>query len=57
LVPAAQSERLRAALDQAGVMNQLILVPDAGHDGPMFSTPDIEATVVHFLDVVIAARR
>jgi acetyl esterase/lipase len=57
LVPAAQSERLRAALDRAGVMNQLILVPDAGHDGPMFSTPDIEATVVHFLGGVMAARR
>jgi acetyl esterase/lipase len=57
LVPAAQSERLHAALDRVGVMNQLILVPDAGHDGPTFSTPDIAATVVHFLDVVMASRR
>ena len=53
LVPVAQSERLHAALDQAGVKNQLILVPEAGHDGPMFSTPAIAAKVVHFLDGVM----
>ena len=51
-VPLAQSERLHEALDKAGVKNQLIIVPDAGHDGPMFSTPDIAKKVVIFLDGV-----
>ena len=52
LVPAAQSGRLHEALDRAGVKNQLIIVPDAGHDGPLFSTPEIAKKVVFFLDGV-----
>lgn len=50
LVPVAQSQSLHDALDQSGVKNQLILVVDAGHDGPPFSTPEIEAKVVKFLN-------
>jgi acetyl esterase/lipase len=49
LVPAAQSRRLHDALDRAGVKNQLILVDAAGHDGPLFSTPEIESKVISFL--------
>jgi acetyl esterase/lipase len=49
LVPAAQSRRLHAALDAAGVKNQLIVLDNAGHDGPAFSTPDMEAKVIDFL--------
>jgi acetyl esterase/lipase len=52
LVPATQSRRLHEALDQAGVKNQLIMV-DAGHDGPLFSTPEIESKVVSFLNEVL----
>jgi acetyl esterase/lipase len=52
LVPAAQSRRLQEALDQAGVKNQLVTV-DAGHDGPLFSTPEIESKVVSFLNGVL----
>ncbi|HTR43508.1 MAG TPA: alpha/beta hydrolase [Pseudomonadales bacterium] len=52
LVPLAQSERLHAALDKAGVKNQLIVVDDAGHDGPLFSTPEVQSKVTHFLDGV-----
>ena len=52
-VPVAQSRRLHEALDQLGVKNQLILV-DAGHDGPLFSTPEIESQVVSFLNEVFA---
>jgi acetyl esterase/lipase len=48
-VPAAQSRRLHEALNQAGVKNQLIMV-DAGHDGPLFSTPEIETKMVDFLN-------
>ena len=48
-VPVAQSRRLHAALDRAGVKNQLILVDIAGHDGPLFSTPEIESKVIDFL--------
>ncbi|HEV2694965.1 MAG TPA: alpha/beta hydrolase [Verrucomicrobiae bacterium] len=49
LVPVAQSRGLAAALDKAGVRNRLLVVPDAGHDGPMFATPEVEAAVVEFL--------
>jgi acetyl esterase/lipase len=53
LVPVAQSERLHAALDRAGVKNQLVVVDDAGHDGALFSTPDMQLSVVHFLNGVL----
>jgi len=52
LVPAAQSRRLHEALDQAGVKNRIIMV-DAGHDGPLFSAPEIEPKVVSFLNEVL----
>jgi dipeptidyl aminopeptidase/acylaminoacyl peptidase len=52
LVPAIQSERLHEALTRAGVKNQLIALPDAGHDGPLFSTPETAAKVIHFLNEV-----
>jgi acetyl esterase/lipase len=51
-VPPAQSRRLHEALDRAGVKNQLLMV-DAGHDGPLFSTPEIESKVVNFLNEVL----
>jgi uncharacterized protein (TIGR03067 family) len=53
-VPVAQSRRLHEALDRLGVKNQFIMV-DAGHDGPLFSTPEIEAKVVNFLNEILAA--
>ena len=53
LVPLAQSERLHAALDKAGVKNQLVVVAAAGHDGPLFSTPEVQLKVIHFLDGVL----
>jgi len=53
-VPVAQSRRLHEALDQLEVKNQLIMV-DAGHDGPLFSTPEIESKVVSFLNGIFAA--
>ncbi len=52
LVPLAQSRRLHDALDQAGVKNQLIVVDAAGHDGSLFSTPEVESKVVDFLNGV-----
>jgi acetyl esterase/lipase len=54
LVPAVQSRRLHDALDRAGVKNQLIMVDAAGHDGPLFSTPEMEAKVVNFLNEIFA---
>jgi len=51
-VPPAQSRRLLATLNQAGVKNQIIVV-DAGHDGPLFSTPELESRVVAFLNDVL----
>jgi acetyl esterase/lipase len=53
LVPAAQSERLHAALDRAGVKNQLVVIAGAGHDGPLFSTPEEQLKVIHFLKEVV----
>ena len=50
LVPPDQSIRLEAALKQAGVNSQLIPITDAGHDGPLFSTPTVEPKVVDFLN-------
>jgi acetyl esterase/lipase len=50
LVPVAQSERLQSALDRAGVKHQLILMDDAGHDGPPFSTPEVQPKIIHFLN-------
>jgi acetyl esterase/lipase len=49
MVPVVQSQRLHARLDEAGVKNELITVKGAGHDGPMFETPDIQDKVVSFL--------
>jgi acetyl esterase/lipase len=54
LVPAIQSRRLHDALDRAGVKNQLIMLDAAGHDGALFSTPEIASQVVNFLDEVFA---
>ena len=57
LVPADQSIRLEAALHQAGVNSQLIMISDAGHDGPLFSTPAIAAKVVAFLNQLPPAEK
>jgi len=56
LVPVAQSQQLHAALDQAGVQNRYLELPGAGHDGPRFSTSDIESAMVDFLDGVLKKR-
>jgi acetyl esterase/lipase len=53
MVPVAQSERLHAALDRAGVENQLVVIDGAGHDGPLFSTPEEQLKVIHFLKEVV----
>lgn len=53
LVPVAQSERLHAALDKAGVKNELDVIADAGHDGAAFSTPEVQVKVIQFLDGVL----
>ena len=53
LVPAAQSERLHAALDRAGVKSELVVIDGAGHDGAVFSTPEVQSKVVHFLNEVL----
>ena len=57
LVPVAQSRRLHDALDRAQVKNQLIIVDVAGHDGPLFSTPEMESKVTDFLNEVFAKSR
>lgn len=54
VMPAAQSERLHAALDKAGVTNQIIMLPGVGHDGPLFSTSEVEVNVLGFLNGVFA---
>jgi acetyl esterase/lipase len=49
LVPYSQSQRLHSRLDQIGVSNVFITVRGAGHDGPMFETPEIQQKVISFL--------
>ena len=53
-VPTDQSRRLHDALDKAGVKNQLIVLDDAGHDGPLFSTPEVQSKVIDFLNGIFA---
>ena len=53
LVPVVQSQRLHEALDQAGIKNQLIVVGDAGHDGSLFSTPEMASKVIGFLTEIL----
>jgi acetyl esterase/lipase len=53
LVPVAQGRRLQAALDAQGIKNQLIVLGDAGHDGPLYSTPKVESQVLGFLSEII----
>jgi len=47
-VPVAQSERLHAALEKAGVSSQLVIVEGAGHGGPEFNAEDVQRTVSAF---------
>jgi acetyl esterase/lipase len=49
LVPYSQSQRLHSRLDQVGVSNEFVTVQGAGHDGPMFETPEIQKRVFSFL--------
>ena len=49
LVPYLQSQRLHSRLDQIGVSNVFITVQGAGHDGPMYETPEIQQKVISFL--------
>ncbi len=44
LVPTNQATRMSAALDRAGVSNQLLIVPNAGHD-PRLIPPVIEPSM------------
>ena len=54
-VPYRQSQRLHERLTQAGIRNELITVKDAGHDGPMFATPELQEKVILFLQSVAPA--
>lgn len=47
-VPVAQSERFHAALKQAGVSSQLVIVEGAGHGGPEFNAEEVQRTVSAF---------
>jgi acetyl esterase/lipase len=55
LVPYSQSQRLHARLDEAGIRNEMITVKGAGHDGPMFETPEIQEKVISFLHDLVPA--
>jgi dipeptidyl aminopeptidase/acylaminoacyl peptidase len=49
LVPVSQSQELHSMLTTVGVKHELLVVDNADHDGPLFSTPDIQAKVIAFL--------
>jgi acetyl esterase/lipase len=44
-----QSERLRDACQAVGVPVELVMVPDAGHGGKGFNSPDIKTRILDFL--------
>ncbi len=49
-VPIAQSEKLHAALENAGVQSELEIVPGAGHSGKEFDTSAVRETVLEFFN-------
>ena len=55
LVPVSQSELFRAALQKAGVANDLIVVPGAGH-GPGVFTKETAAKIEGFFDKYLKAK-
>jgi acetyl esterase/lipase len=54
-VPLDQSRSLKSALDTLKVRNQLIIVPGAGHDGPLFASPELQKPVLEFLGATPAS--
>ncbi|MGH8047340.1 MAG: alpha/beta hydrolase fold domain-containing protein [Chthoniobacterales bacterium] len=55
LVPLAQSRQLKTALDHAHVKNKLVIIPNAGHDGPIFETTDVRKRVLPFVTEMMHA--
>lgn len=49
-VPVSQSLLLKSALDLANVKNQLVVVKDAPHFGPMFDVEEVRTKLMAFLD-------
>ena len=50
VVPPDQSERLHAALQEAGVPSTLVTLPDTGHGGGAFNEPAVRERVAAFFD-------
>jgi dipeptidyl aminopeptidase/acylaminoacyl peptidase len=52
VVPVSQSEELAAALTEAGVRNQLVVIPGAGHDldFPIKTPGSLVFRILEFLD-------
>lgn len=48
-VPLAQSQRLDAALQAAGVASTLVVLPGAGHGGKAFNAPEIRQRIAEFV--------
>jgi acetyl esterase/lipase len=54
LVPVVQGRRLHAALGAEGIRNQFIVLNNAGHDDPLYSTPEVKSRVLGFLSAIFA---
>jgi acetyl esterase/lipase len=50
LVPVGQSKLLHETLKQAGVQSELVILAGAGHGGPEFEKPEVQAAVLGFFD-------
>ena len=50
IVPLQQSQILNAALQKAGVETQLQIIPDGGHGGSGFSTPQVNKQILDFFN-------
>ena len=56
-VPLDQSQRLHERLQEVGVPSELVVLPAAGHGGPAFQTPEIQARVKQFFDAHLQPRK
>ena len=55
-VPYNQCTSLHAALEKAGVSSKLHIIEGAGHGGPQFGAPEIQAMKTEFLTRTIQKR-
>ncbi len=56
-VPIDQSRRLQAKLEAAKVASTFHIVPDAGHGGKEFQTPEVREIILEFFDNALRPKK